>query len=160
MTNEFQKMQDHTAFQRVASFTIIHPKKKGYAIVNVAYPAPGHGERPLSVFVIDAFGDTRTCQMGKAGGYGYDKLTAALSGLVIDGHTLADHSHTDKTCKILVKRAKGKTYDECRAILKRYPGYSFANWGFRDDGEGPSSCYKEPGLDYLRALGYSVIQAI
>lgn len=155
MTNAFEKFQNHPAFNRVASFTITHKKRKGYAVVNVAYPVPGHGERPLSVFVIDAFGDSRTCQMGKAGGYGYDKVTAALSGLVIDGHTLANHSETDDKCKRLLKRAAGKSYDECRALVKG-KGYSFANW----TDNGPSSCYKKPGLDYLRALGYDIIQAI
>ena len=40
---------------------------------------------------VDVFNAGRDVQHGRAGGYGYDKLTAALSGLVVAGHTLADH---------------------------------------------------------------------
>lgn len=35
--------------------------------------------------------DLWSLQQGSAGGYGYDKHAAALAGLIIDGHTIADH---------------------------------------------------------------------
>lgn len=155
--NAFNKMENAAPFKRVASFTITHPKKpSGYAVINAAYPADGAGR--LQVFVIDAFGDSRTCTSGNALGYGYDKFTAALSGQTIDGHTLTDHCGQDDYSRALLKRAKGRTYDECRALLSKGKarGYQFANW----TSDGWSSCYKLPGLDYLRAIGYTVIQAL
>src|SRR5512135_2997070 len=123
----FVQMEEHAAFARVASFTITHPKKpNGYAVINVAYPAPGHGERPLQVFVIDAFGESRTCTTGKANGYGYDKLTAALSGLSVDGVEFTDHCATDKAAARLLKRARSgvPTADLLKGKAR---AYDFAN---------------------------------
>lgn len=157
MKNAFQQMENSAPFKRVASFTITHPKKPhGYAVVNAAYPADGAGR--LTIFVIDSFGDSRICTSGYAGGYGYDKFTAALSGQTIDGHTLTDHCGEDEYSRKLLKRAKGLSYDECRVLTSngKARGYQFANW----TSEGWASCYKLPGLDYLRALGYRVIQAL
>lgn len=156
-TSAFQKMENAAPFKRVASFTITHPKKPGgYAVVNAAYPADGAGR--LQLFVIDSFGDTRTCQAGYASGYGYDKFAAALSGLTIDGHEMGDHCAQDATSKALLKKAQGLDYAAQRALLTKGKarGYQFANWGTN----GPGSCYKITGLDYLRALGYVVILAL
>jgi len=152
--NDFRKMEEHAAFKRCASFTITHPRKpEGFALVNVAYPADGAGR--LTVFVVDAFGPSRTCASGSANGYGYDKLTAALSGFSIDGVKLTDHCETDATAARMLKRARA---GEPTAKLLNGKGraYQFANWTV----EGPGSCYRKSGLDVLRALGYRVIQAI
>ena len=43
-------------------------------------------------------------QHGRAGGYGYDKLTAALSGLYVDGVEILDHSRSDKKAQNLSRR--------------------------------------------------------
>jgi hypothetical protein len=134
----------------------------------------------------------REMQHGKASGYGYDKFTSALSGLVIDGHTMADH------CGERLKPPKGKTYFP--ASYKPPRGYRLANGGeFDPDGiirrpyhwrdlaiaelgtdedwpaverrakelraatdlmPGYAECYKESGLNYLTALGYTVIKGI
>jgi hypothetical protein len=105
-------------------------------------------------------------QCGRAGGYGYDKLTAALSGLEIDGHKLTNH------CQVNLPAKPGALYAR---DAKAPRGYSFANWHSREcvkiDGEykmrdvrpekqGYTDCYRESGLRYLKAMGYSVIQAI
>jgi hypothetical protein len=105
-------------------------------------------------------------QCGRACGYGYDKLTAALSGLEIDGHKLTDHCQVNRLAKPGALYAKD---------AKAPRGYSFANWHCREsvkiDGEyemrdvppekqGYTDCYRESGLKYLEAMGYSVIQAI
>jgi len=165
--NAFRKMEEHAAFKRCASFTITHPKKPdGYAVVNVAYPADGAGR--LRVFVIDAFSpEGRTATEGSAGGYGYDKLAAALSGMTIDGHTLANHSGQDDTSARLLKAWHKASADKRAAVEKRASklGYFFTNWsaggGFRPTGaDGWQSCYKTSGLDYLCALGYRIIQGI
>ena len=154
MKNAFQKMEQHTAFKRCASFTITHPRKpNGYAVINVAYPADGAG--CLTVFVLDAFGESRTCTEGSADGYGYDKLTAALRGLSVDGVEFTDHCHTDATSARLLKRAKSGT--PTADLLKgKNRMYEFANW----DAGGLTSCYRKPGMDVLRALGYRIIQGV
>lgn len=110
-------------------------------------------------------------QVATAGGYGYDKMTAALSGLWIDGHEMTDHCSRKGAPK---KPPRG---------LQRWPreskpprGYEFANYqsrfitfGFNPEkheregfegNDGYESCYRLPGLKYLEALGYTVIQAI
>lgn len=109
-------------------------------------------------------------QQAKAGGYGYDKFTAALSGMWVDGHKLTDH------CGESLKKPRGKKYFPHG--FKAPKGYSLSNpalfqvsTGRRVDTwapetlEGPqvqgyTDCYKRSGLDYLSALGYSVIKAI
>lgn len=106
-------------------------------------------------------------QQGRAGGGGYDKFTAALRGAVIDGHKMTDH------CGESRKPPKGrKTWPRDAKAPK---GFRFANWidGSRKahdgsrmyphipEGEsGYASCYRESGLEYLKAIGYRVIQAI
>lgn len=136
--------------------------------------------------------DATPMQSGSAGGYGYDKFTAALRGLKINGHVMTDH------CGARIKPPKALGYFP--ANFKPRRGYSLANYGeydsngkrmglneFRDIareklGEsaewdsvdsvakrlrleaglspGYSDCYRESGTDYLRALGYSIIEAI
>lgn len=70
-------------------------------------------------------------QQRSAGGYGYDKLTAALSGLSIDGNVLHDHATPGPAGALGV-----------------------------DEANGGASHYYRPGLELLTALGYTVIQAI
>ena len=77
----FASFEQNKAFSRVSSFTIIHPKRKGYAAVNFAYPADGAGR--LTCYVIDAFGNEgRTCSKGTAGGYGYPQISATAEELL------------------------------------------------------------------------------
>lgn len=65
--------------------------------------------------------DLYAFQAGTASGYGYDKLTAALAGLMIDGHALTDH------CGARLKAPKGNGGLWPRDA-KAPKGYSFANW--------------------------------
>lgn len=162
----FREMEEKPQFSRVSSYTITHPKRPGYAVINVAYPKDGAGR--LTVYVVDYFGDTRTCTRGTAGGYGYDKFTAALSGLSIDGHKMADHSGRDETSAKLLKaygkaRMAGEDGDTAFTRARKL-GYYFTNWsegGYQpNEWEGYQSCYRETGLDLLRTLGYRIIQAI
>jgi hypothetical protein len=94
-------------------------------------------------------------QSASAGGYGYDKFTSALSGMWFDGHELSDHCGKNK------KPPKGCTVFPRDAKPPR--GYRFANFisGERNDGqEGFLDCYRMQGFEYLRDIGYEVIQAI
>lgn len=88
-------------------------------------------------------------QHASAGGYGYDKFASALAGLIIDGHVMADHAEESK------KPPRGMEGWPHGSKAPR--GYSFNNY---IDGKGWTSCFKRAGLDYLRDLGYTVIDAI
>jgi len=109
-------------------------------------------------------------QHKRTGGYGYDKFTAALSGLVIDGVTLNDHcGHNEQSEKMFKAYRKAcaaqggeiayagefqKAWNKKAAKI----GAHFANWN--RETTGFSSLHLASGLDRLRALGYTVIQAI
>lgn len=128
---------------------------------------------------------TEDCfQKGSASGYGYDKLTSALSGLIIDGISLNNHCGTDKKTEKLLKQyiqtnlAKDFTKEDeeyYRNKAKKL-GASFANYSIFYNGikscnfEGDktkakktsyyTSLYLSSGLKKLEAFGYTVIQAI
>lgn len=144
---------------------------------------------------------------GYATGYGYDKFTAALAGLEIDGHLMTDHCSTHRAPKppkgapgypIGIKPRKGYRFEnpvvfcrddadspwrqlsiEERAALRRasMPTMAEAVEGLNarereyvekvaamraagNTFKAFMSCHRESGLDYLKALGYQVIQAI
>lgn len=83
---------------------------------------------------------------GFAGGWGYDRFTAALHKCVIDGHELCDHS------------SERLPLPECGYFARDFvppKGYRLANW--RTDVNGWNDCYKSSGLDYLYELGYQII---
>jgi hypothetical protein len=101
-----------------------------------------------------------TTYTGKAGGYGYDKFTAALSGAEIDGHRLYNHSEGDeRTTKILKAYHADKLTQEQAEAKADKIGARFANYGHGPNGK-PMSLYYQSGLDRLSKLGYKVIQAI
>ena len=120
--------------------------------------------------------DAMGMQQSAAGGYGYDKLTAALSGLIIDGHTMADHCgqvpDAEKARAALMRQyCKFHDYsgERARAAEKGWDrkhwdkkaariGASFAN--YTSEKERFTSLHFTSGLDRLRELGYQVIQAI
>jgi len=167
MNEYFREIDGCPAFARVAAKIVTHPKKDGYAKVLAAYPKDGAGR--LTVYVVDGFGPRFTTQRGRAGGYGYDKFTAALSGLTIDGHVMSDHSGADLMAAKLLKQygkiaLAGQDTTAIEAKI-RAKGYSLTNWtsngGYKpNEWNGYQSCYKTPGLDYLRAIGYRVIDVI
>lgn len=89
-------------------------------------------------------------QHATAKGYGYDKRTAALAGLYIDGHALTDHCSRDGA------PARPRGLDHYPADFKFPKGYSPAN----PTGAGWRDCYRGSGLEYLEAIGYHVVQAL
>ena len=113
-------------------------------------------------------------QQGSAGGYGYDKHAAAMTGLIIDGHTIADHCGQvpeDEKARAALLRAYWKavkagkantaeTRDGWQQKAKRI-GCHFANWQQDADGcAGWASLHFDQGLTRLESLGYTVISAI
>lgn len=89
-------------------------------------------------------------QYATASGWGYDKFASALGGLWIDGHRMADHSEPGKV------PPKGAEVFPRDYVAPK--GYRLTNWCSKRGGF--MSCYKLPGLDYLRDIGYIVVQAI
>jgi len=94
-------------------------------------------------------------QRASAGGYGYDKTTAALAGLWIDGHKLTNHCGA----RIKSPKSNGGLWPEGSKARR---GYRFANYVNKQDGSpaGYSDCYRQSGLDYLRDLGYEIVEAL
>lgn len=93
---------------------------------------------------------------GKAGGYGYDKASAALAGAIIDGVKIYDHcslpTENDKQImRGLVEMHKRWGYELARDEAAKH-GARMANGG--------ENAYYEVGLDRLRVMGYKVIQAV
>lgn len=145
-------------------------------------------------------------QHARAGGYGYDKLTAALAGMNVDGHELTDH------CGARLKMPKGLPLFP--RDFKAPKGYSLANYctasratgqvihsyhwpdlaqktlGLQDSNRsdwsdeqwrvatelaqrlesewqasgdavsGYRDCYRDSGLAYLKAIGYTICEVI
>ena len=168
--NYFREIEDNAAFSRVRAMLVIHPKKPGkYAKILCAYPKDGAGR--LTVYIVDCFGDICTTQKGVASGYGYDKKTAALSKMSIDGHTLSDHcgrdNKSEKFLKAYGKAIKSGEPIKAEQVIEKAKkaGYTFTNWtssgGYQpNDWKGYQSCYRLPGLDYLRAIGYQVLEVL
>ena len=121
-------------------------------------------------------------QRSSAGGYGYDKATAALAGMVIDGHTMANHCgnapEAEKARARLFREycaahdkpeGEPRTYEYWRDRAKRI-GARFSNYcqaGNKDRGKNApplrdraTSLYFESGLERLSSLGYRIISAV
>ena len=118
--------------------------------------------------------DLWSLQQGSAGGYGYDKHAAALAGLIIDGHTIADHCgqvpEAEKSRASLLRAYRRavvgnavktpEARDGWQQKAKRI-GCHFANWQQDAHGcEGWTSLHFDQGLTRLESLGYTVISAI
>lgn len=110
--------------------------------------------------IVDIFEHGRLTYQGRATGYGYDKLTAAMAGAVIDGNKIFNHCGQDDRVKKLEKQMLQITYGDYKMeLLKKKAekiGASFCN--FMQDKNTYISCYYDSGLERLKALGYNVIK--
>jgi hypothetical protein len=152
---------DTAAGKSVSAYIVLNKQHKQVATVRAHFGNSGN-------CFVNIFDNTIGFQYGSASGYGYDKFTAALSGLVIDGIELHDHcGHDSKTHKLLkayhrATETKPFAYagDEHKAWLKKAEklGASFANWDTKANRY--MSLHIASGLDRLKMAGYTVIQAI
>ena len=178
-----------------SAWVVLNPKGEHVATITAQYPRDGAGRVQVNVRNITLSAQQRTAdryaatygkrlidrdatdagglhlwfQAASASGYGYDKTTAALAGLIVDGHTLADHcgrvpeAETAKA-RLLAAYQKARaagTGDFSQAgwdAKARKIGARFANWS-REAG-GYTSLHFESGLDRLRTLGYTVIDVL
>lgn len=80
------KRAESACWGRAAAYIIINKTTGVWGKVKVAYPAVGAG--PLRVWL---WSPSHDLQYGKASGYGYDKLAAAMSGMRYDNLTFGNH---------------------------------------------------------------------
>lgn len=145
-----KQVRETAAGKSISAWVIINKKNVHIATVQAHF---GNSEAR-----VDVWGIGTMLHQGKAGGYGYDKMTAAMAGAVIDGIKLYDHcgGHNDKAIeKALAQYNKDKTLQN--KIEKRL-GARFTNWS--SEKQAYTSLYYCSGLDRLSALGYRIIQAI
>ena len=137
---------DTKAGQAISAWVVLSPDNRLVARIQAHYSDGGTCTVNLWNWGSD---ESEPCyQEGKAGGYGYDKFTAAISHMIVDGHELTNH------CAVSLDKPRGLDYFP--RDFTPPTGYHLANY----TDKGYADCYKESGLDYLRRLGYSVIQAI
>jgi hypothetical protein len=166
-----KQARDFAAFRSVSAWIVLRADGTEIATVHAHH---GDMRTTVTVYNYGPGNDTADPQTRNAGGIGYDRTTAAMAGLWIDGHMLTDHC--DHRARIETPRGGWPRGSEAP------PGFDFANWSrFDSDGnvspffpgegltrkehfdrttEGWASCYREPGLRVLKALGYRVIQAV
>lgn len=155
-----KQVRETAAGKSIAAWIILNRKGDCVATIQAHY---GTGRTMVDVWTPQGRGP----QQSWASGYGYDKLTNALSGVTIDGHKLTNHCARDGAPKMPKGR---KLYPR---DFKAPKGYSLANFStpehrsrWNDSGdqlngeEGYSDCYRDSGLKYLEAIGYRVLQAI
>ena len=110
-----QYVSDTAAGKSISAWIILDRRGKYVAKVQAHF-----GNSRITVNVFD---DMAGFQKGSASGYGYDKLTAALSGLTIAGHELTNHCARDAAPK------KPKGLPCYPKEFKAPKGYALANYG-------------------------------
>jgi hypothetical protein len=193
-------VHDTKAGKSISAYVVLNKKGEHVATIKAHFSDGG----TCLVNVHDFNGEF---QHATAGGYGYDKFTAALSGMTIDGHKMTNHASSEDAPKppkghklyprdyqpkkgyslanyTSISKATGRTVYSNDWYEKAYEALGIADtdadtknarweevketafklqreWEMSDDCEtGYSSCFRESGLNYLRAIGYKVIQAI
>lgn len=191
---------DTKAGKSISAYIVLNKKGEHVATVKAHFSDGG-------TCLVNVHDNKAGFQSATASGYGYDKLTSALSGLTIDGHALTNHCARDgapkppkgrKTFPRDAKPRKGYQFANYTAfsretgrtifrndwIEKAYVALGIADatdeeksarwddvaamahdletaWRKSDDCEaGYSDCYRLSGLDYLKAIGYRVLQAV
>ena len=149
-----------TQWARCRAYLVDDAKGREVARVYVAFPADGAGRVVVDLWDWNNPDQAKRHQRGTASGYGYDKVTAALRGMVVDGIQLHDHCGTDDETRTHQQRAKrAKGWEACRkfeAGIKRKHGMRCANYD--RETETYESVYYLPGLERLAAMGYRVRQ--
>jgi hypothetical protein len=166
----------------VSVSVVLDRKGKHCATVRWLFPRDGAGIVRCEVYTP---GQGITFR-GRAGGYGYDKRTAAFAGAVIAGFQVANHCGQGEPSHELAKArlmrryisaaVRGMSADDSKAFeaKARAMGCRFANWCRSSDmpsepGRNPGemshgyrylSLHTSPGLDRLRDLGFTVIDAV
>lgn len=163
-----------------AAYVVLNKKREHVATVQYKFPNDGAGRVQCDVWSRKPGEKYLSLTHQKyAGGYGYDKRAAALSGAVIEGYRMADHcgrveeSGEKKRAALMRAYIRSATREELKP--SRYwenraekLGCSFANYCRTDDmplqpdghGYRYTSLHNRSGLDRLQSLGFTVIDAL
>lgn len=158
-----KKVRDTKAGQAISCYAVVDKKGNLVSKVHVYYSESG-SVTVNAMNMNPEYGPS--FQESKAGGFGYDKFTSALSGMTIAGHYISDH------CEMSLYHKRGYFLKSDK--LKK--GYSLANYGLFDPETGkevskivkdcPSAisgfknAFRESGLDILKYYGFNVIQVL
>lgn len=157
-----KQVQDTKAGKSISAWIILD--KKGHLIGRVHAHYSDGGTCTVDVW---EYNEKGLLHQGKADGYGYDKLTAALRGCVFAGIVLHDHCGQDDASNALLSQyreaiRKVNNQEDMNAITEKFRakckkiGADFYNYR-----EGMyHSIYYKSGLDRLESFGYKVINAI
>lgn len=107
-------VSDTKAGKAISAYIVLTKKGEHVATVRAHYSDGGN-------CLVNVHDNKAGFQSARAGGYGYDKFNAALSGLTIDGHAMSDH------CGERIKPPKGAPCFP--ATYKARKGYTLANYG-------------------------------
>lgn len=157
-------------------YVVLNKKHEHVATVQVRWGS-GYGVQCDVWSRTASDGWLRLAHQKKAGGGGYDKPAAAMSGAVIEGYQLADHcgyveAKGERQRKALMRAYRkardtalpfDADHDYPRSIDKQFEAKACkigARWTNYDTEKGWGSLYFESGLGRLVALGFTVINAL
>jgi len=134
-----KQVRETKAGESISVWVILKGRKGVVTEVHAHYSDAG-------VVTVDVWDGGLLSYQGKAGGYGYDKFTAAIAGAVIQGIRITDHCAEQK------KLPRGrKTFPH---IMEQPKGFRFANYNSEEQGWG--NCFRRSGLEILEAYGFTV----
>ena len=150
-----KQVRETAAGQSISAYIILN--RRGDMVGNVQSHYSNGGTVTVDCWAYGA--KRKDLQQGRAGGGGYDKFTAAIRGMFIDGVELFDHCGKNKQSERILKMYhKGTlTEDQARKRANKI-GARFAN--FDQETHKYKSLHIQGGLDRLTAMGYRVLQAI
>lgn len=155
-----KQVRETAAGKSISAWIILNKDGQHIATVQAHYSNGG-------VVTVDVWDKSTLIHQGKAGGYGYDKFTAAISGAVIDGVRIYNHSVTsDETAAELASftdallKGDWDTRNYLIEYIRKMHGMESANWVSKDGKSYPTSMHYIDGLDRLTAMGYKVLKAI
>ncbi len=92
-----KKVEEMAATKRAGVKVIT---KHGFIVgkIIIAYPQDGAGTVHVNLWDWSDEQDIQKVQYGKASGYGYDKVSAALAGMKFAGVKLTAHPHNYEWC--------------------------------------------------------------
>jgi hypothetical protein len=130
-----KRVRDTKAGESISAYVVTNRRGELLATVQAHFSGAG-------VCTVNVYDNEAGFQSSRAGGYGYDKFTAALGGMRIAGHTLTNH------CEGSRKPPKGAPLFPVG--YKPAKGWSLANYAIRvrDNADAP---WRQLTIDESRA---------